>query len=465
MPLRPIDAAKPGHSTQQTTHVPAAARASAPVPLRVQAHQGQAATPPQAPRRLIPTVLRLIGAWLMTLWAACSALWRSKPAASAPTPAEAALPAPAAMAPDAVSLADMARTPMPQPTPPNRSATPKPSPIPMPLPAPMRRTLSCPAAIHHAGSATPSPLSTPSADSILTPPPDSATQHLGASYVLVDTPAADVTASPKGWLSYFYGVPTPEASKTKPLALVGPHHVTALIREQLITADTHEHQGALSNDPNHLLAGTKPATLLGADGRWLGLARQFPTDAHRQTVYVTTRDAMGNDHTVALGSYQSRRATVRYVPGSIDAMADHLLRICDGDVRWRFQLTQLINQTLPNAVAHSLVTSHALTLDGTPIAMLGNSHNSHFEVVRRSHKRLHVNHTSVWRGEPGATDEEGLPKTLPFYVDTDGTPHRFTGEVRQMLKISLSRPRKQSEAPRLGDMTINVFGNIADDSP
>lgn len=456
---RPLSAAgtsRPGHLAAPTAGAtrPSAILRAAPARDRPKA-EAQAPAKAPAQQNALVRILRAVGAWFAALWTAVASLWRGSP----PPPAElldnaprnekvASPPAPAILARATSSAPRMGRRTLA-----------------IPLPEPMARTHSCPPAIHHAPPSAPvTPLSTPSSTSALPTPPLSTADDKDASYTFVDAPNANHASERQGWWSYLYGTRAPqtdaaEGPKFQRLELVGAHQVADLLRQQLMAADTHELHGAASNDPMGLLAHAPPATLLGADGRWLGLARQFPTDAFRQQVVVTSRDTRGNSHTVALGAHPSKPAAFSHEPGSIDAMADHLLRVCDGDIRWRFQLSQLLNQTVPNAVVHSLVTSQALHLGDTAGVMLGTSPESSFEVVRRSHKRLLINHTTIWRGDAQASAENEAPR-LPFYIDSTGNPHRFTGEARQVVRIALARPRRLAAAPRIGRIAIELTGTL-----
>jgi hypothetical protein len=191
---------------------------------------------------------------------------------------------------------------------------------------------------------------------------------------------------------------------------------------------------------------------------YVGLAKQFPKDAFRQTVYIEAIDGAVPHPQVLLGALTDAE---RADPGliTVEAMGQHLATLCDGDVRWRFQTSQIVNQTLPNAVLKGLQHSEGLQIDGRTVTMLGTAQESFFGLRRRSRNLVEISHTSTWRPYHRSGDDDAA-LTHPFFVDAQGEVHSFKGALTQVVRVRLKRPQEPAAPPRLGRITVDLQGRI-----
>jgi hypothetical protein len=175
-----------------------------------------------------------------------------------------------------------------------------------------------------------------------------------------------------------------------------------------------------------------------------GIAEQFVKDAARQTVHVRPSLTHFGDTQVLLGATHSGGAAVQ-------ASAEHLLTLCDGHLEWRLHVTQILNQTLPNALGLVLHNHQALTMGDATIAMMGQSQERHFTVQKRSQDLLRIEHSATWRSQPDAK--------RPFFIDDKGQVVEFEGLVRQTVTVDVLRPIEFSAPPHLGTITVAMAGS------
>lgn len=187
-----------------------------------------------------------------------------------------------------------------------------------------------------------------------------------------------------------------------------------------------------------------------------GVTAQFAKDVARQRVYVVDHLGQHRANRVRLGAQTAAGAGIRLGHADVHTSAAHLLQICDGDARWRFQASQMLNQELPIMLAVLVAANPSLFIGADLVLNLSNSNKTYFEITRFDNEALSIKHVTIWRGDSRTSAKENLP----FYRNRQCEDRWFTGELRQTISVTLLRPKSSNVPPRLGPVSLDITGKV-----